>query len=86
LYYLVEENGAKYLKEHSIPVPMYDVGDTISYTETLGGAVVLSTIEGYEICVSSYVGIDGVLNTDHNIVYHLEDGNVMPEEFVDAVG
>jgi len=86
LYYLAEENGSKYLKSHSIPVPKFDVGETVSYTENIGGAIIVDVIEGYEVCVSSYVGKDGAICTDHNVVYHFSNGEVMPEEFLDAVG
>jgi hypothetical protein len=82
MIYLTEVDGCKYLEEHTIPVPMYDVGDTVEYAETTGGAIVTSVIEGYEVAVFSFTDKQGTLDTDCNIIYTLEDGSSIPEDFI----
>jgi hypothetical protein len=84
---LIKESGMPLLVEHSIPIPLYDLGIVLMYDqEDKDGSKHINkegVVIGYEVCVYEFKDTQtNKYETTVAIQYHLDNGDMVYEDLV----
>lgn len=87
---LIKESGLPILVEHSVPIPLYDLGHTVIYDkDEKDGSKSINkeaAIVGYEIMVFEFKDADtNMYDTSICINYHLDNGDEIYEDLIKEV-